>query len=201
MRQYVGFDKVSLTEEGTVKKQYPEIYLDFNAIAKGYGLDKIAAYLSSQGISNYLIELGGEVLAKGKNLHTQKDWIVAIEDINSPLLKRTSTVALRLQNRAMAASGNYRKYRVDRITGKKYVHTINPITGKAEQSTITSATVIAPNCALADAYATSCMALGFDKAVDLLEQLPEVDAYLTYIDKGGISQVYYTKGMEQWLLE
>ncbi|RFN59841.1 FAD:protein FMN transferase [Marixanthomonas ophiurae] len=196
LMQFVGFDKVKLTSENTIQKKYSQIYFDFNAIAKGYGIDVIGSYLESRGVSNYLVELGGEVLAKGTNLSKQKPWTVGIEAINSDIDNRSFAETIPLKNQAMASSGNYRKFRVDSLTGKKYVHTINPLTGKAEQSDITSATVIAPTCALADAYATSFMALGLEKSEKLLQQLPNIEAYLSYNDSTGRAQVFKTAGFK-----
>jgi thiamine biosynthesis lipoprotein len=102
---------------------------------------------------------------------------------------------------AMASSGNYRKFRIDSVSGKKYVHTINPLTGKAEQSDVTSATVLASSCIVADAYATTFMAMGFEKSKALLQSLEGVEAYLTYTDSGNIPQVYSTVGMKKQLLD
>ncbi|WP_114492929.1 FAD:protein FMN transferase [Candidatus Ulvibacter alkanivorans] len=194
LMRYVGFQKVSITSEGTVKKEHPEIYFDFNAVAKGYGIDRIGAYLEAEGIENFLIELGGELLAKGQNIAKNKPWVVGIEAVDSALDNRNYEATVPLVDRAMASSGNYRKFRIDSITGKRFVHTINPLTGSAEKSDVTSATILAPTCALADAYATACMALGLEKSKVLLASLPNVEAYLTYQD-GEQSRVYQTPGM------
>ncbi|WP_240607644.1 FAD:protein FMN transferase [Marixanthomonas spongiae] len=196
LMQFVGFDKVTLTSENTIQKTHPQIYFDFNAIAKGYGIDLLGSYLEKNQITNYLIELGGEILAKGINVEKQKPWVVGIESVNSEINNRNVAETVPLKNEAMASSGNYRKFRIDSLTGKKYVHTINPITGKAQQSNVTSATVIAPTCAEADAYATSFMALGLEKAKKLLQTLPKVEAYLTYTDSLNQHKEYLTEGMK-----
>ena len=196
LMEFVGFDKVTLTSENKIQKTHPQIYFDFNAVAKGYGIDLIGNYFEENGITDYLIELGGEILAKGENLTKQKPWIVGIEAINSDIENRTFAETVPLKNQAMASSGNYRKYRIDSLTGKKYVHTINPLTGKAEQSDVTSATVIASTCAVADAYATSFMALGLEKSKKLLKELPTIEAYLTYSDSLGTAQVFKTPDFE-----
>jgi len=196
LMEFVGFDKVMLTSANTIKKKHPQVYFDFNAIAKGYGIDLIGSYLEKKGVTNYLIELGGEILAKGTNLSKQKPWVVGIEAVNSDIENRSFAETVPLTNQAMASSGNYRKFRVDSLTGKKYVHTINPLTGKAEQSDVTSATVIAPTCAIADAYATSFMALGLEKSEKLLKQLPDIEAYLSYNDSTGKAQVFKTSGFK-----
>lgn len=197
--QFVGYDKVSLSAENKIIKQYPEIYFDFNAVAKGYGIDQIGNFLEAKGINNYLIELGGEILTKGKNLDKNKNWVVGIENVDSQLEDRSYSSTVTLQNEAMAASGNYRKFRIDSLTGKKYVHTLNPITGSAEKSDVTSATVIASTCAVADAYATSFMALGLEKSKEVLKNLNGIDAYLTYNDKNNEEQVFITEGFKKHL--
>ncbi len=196
LMQFVGFDKVALTSENTIQKKHPQIYFDFNAIAKGYGIDLIGKYLENNGVNDYLIELGGEILSSGTNLTKQKPWTVGIEAVSSDIDNRSFAEIVPLKNQAMASSGNYRKFRVDSITGKKYVHTINPLTGKAEQSDVTSATVIAPTCAEADAYATSFMALGLEKSKKLLKELPNVEAYLTYTDSLNQQKEFLTAGMK-----
>ena len=201
LMHYVGFDKVVLNEDNIIIKKHPQIYLDFNAIAKGYGIDRIGLSLESQGIENYLIELGGELRANGINLQKQKPWVVAIEQIDSQLENRTYQATLILDNKAMASSGNYRKFWIDSLTGKRFVHTINPITGKAEAANVTSATVVAFNCTLADAYATSFMAMGLERSKALLNSLKGIEAYLTYVDEAGEAQVFMTAGFRALLLD
>ncbi|RMA57767.1 FAD:protein FMN transferase [Ulvibacter antarcticus] len=201
LMQFVGFDKVSITKNGTIKKENPNIYFDFNAVAKGYGIDCLGRYLEANKVKNYLIELGGEIRAKGKNISKKKPWIAGIESIHSELEDRNYDAKIRLENKSMASSGNYRKFRTDSLTGKKYVHTINPLTGSAEQSDITSASVVAETCAIADAYATTIMALGFEKAKVLLKDKLEIEAYFTYSDSLHTEQVYMTDGFRRLLVE
>lgn len=197
LMKYVGFNKVRITEDNRVYKEFPQIYFDFNAVAKGSGLDHIGDYLESKGITDYLIELGGEILAKGENIAKGKPWVVGIETPDSDLDNRSYEATVQLKNESLAASGNYRKFRVDSITGIKYVHTINPLTGSAEKSDVTSATVIAPTCGEADAYATSFMAMGFERSVALLNNLRDIEAYLTYTDENGEDKVYITTGFKE----
>jgi thiamine biosynthesis lipoprotein len=197
LRQYVGFEKVKLTSEGTIEKKHPEIYFDFNAVAKGYGIDLIGEYLKSIGIDNFLIELGGEILASGKNLNRDSDWTVGVESIDSDANDRSFEEIITISNMALAASGNYRKFRIDSISGKKYVHTINPLTGRAEQGDVTSATVVASNCAKADAYATAFMAMGLKRSIDLLSKDDTLEAYLTYVDSTDTPQVFITGGFKK----
>lgn len=199
LMRYVGFQKVKLNEDGTISKEYPQIYFDFNAVAKGFGVDCLGRYLESQGVRDYLIELGGEILTRGENLAKNHEWVVGIENVNSDLDDRSFATSVKLKNVGMASSGNYRKFRIDSTTGKKYVHTLNPLTGSAEQSDITSSTVLAPTCGVADAYATSFMALGLEKSKELLKDLPRVEAYLTFNDSLNKPQVYMTQGFEDHL--
>ena len=198
MMKFVGFNKVKLTSENKIEKLYPEIYIDFNAVAKGYGIDLIGSYLDSKGVGNYLIELGGEILAKGKNVEKNKSWLVGIENVN--LNDKSFSSIIALENIAMATSGNYRKFRIDSLTGKKFVHTLNPITGSAAKSDITSATVLAPTCALADAYATAFMALGLKKSKAILKNINEIDVYFTYNNQNNEEQVFATEGLKNRLL-
>ena len=201
LMQYVGWHKVALKEGGTIKKESPEIYFDFNAIAKGYGIDRIAAYFDKKEIANYLIELGGELSARGTNSVKEQLWVVGVEKPDSPLEERTYGATLGLKDQAMAASGNYRKTRIDPISGDHYVHTINPLTGSAERSDILSAVVVAPSCALADAWATAFMAMGLERAKAVLPGLDTIEAYLIYATSSDTSkwEVYTTSGFEALL--
>ncbi|SRX54121.1 FAD:protein FMN transferase [Aequorivita sp. CIP111184] len=197
LMKYVGFKKVKINNDGTVSKEYLQIYFDFNAVAKGFGIDCLGRYLESKGVTDYLIELGGEILTKGENIQKNQKWVVGIEAVDSELEDRSFEATVNLKNEGMASSGNYRKFRIDSLTGKKYVHTLNPLTGSAEKSDVTSSTVIAPTCGVADAYATSFMALGLDKSKELLKNLPNVEAYLTYNDSLNNHQVFMTEGFKQ----
>lgn len=185
LMQYVGFDKVKLVD-GKIVKEHPFIYFDFNAIAKGYGIDVIGRYFESENCSNYLIELGGEIRARGVN-DLGDVWHVAIEDPNTDGTRSFSEV-VSLENKSMASSGNYRKFKIDKI-GKKFVHTINAKTGYATESNLLAATVIANlDCADVDGYATAFMAMGYEKSKIFLEKHPELKAYLIYVDENGGTQ-------------
>lgn len=193
--RYVGFNKVNLTSENRIKKQNSSIRFDFNAVAKGYAIDRLGVLLSNKGYQNYLVEVGGEILAKGKNSLTDKPWTVGVDDpIN--IEDRGRAAIVQLQDKALASSGNYRKYRVDSITGEKYVHTINPKTGFTKNSSLLAATVVADNCAMADAFATSFMAMGIEKAIEYLNTQSDLDAFLIYVAKDGTIQNFKTKGFK-----
>lgn len=201
LMEYVGLNKIQISEAGQVVKVSPQIYLDFNAIAKGYTVDVIGTYLEQNGVKNYLVELGGELLAAGENLSKGAPWTVGIDDPRQEAGSRKLKAAIALKDRAMATSGNYRKFRTDSLTGKKYVHTINPLTGYPEESNLLSATVLAETCALADAYATTFMAMGLHRSMSLLEELEQVDVYLVFSEPDGSISEYTTKGFEEVIVE
>ena len=174
--ELTGFSKVSLTSEGTIKKKYSNIYLDFNAIGKGYIVDLISELLISYDIKNFLIEIGGEIIAKGKNPNSGDFWKVAIDN-PSQKNNRQFIKTILLKNKALATSGNYRKYIIDSLTGKKYVHTINPKNGKSFQSKILSVSVLASDCMTADAWATALMVMPFRLSKSIIESIEGIDAY------------------------
>ncbi|MBZ9627409.1 FAD:protein FMN transferase [Psychroflexus sp. CAK1W] len=187
--QYVGFDKIQLTEENTITSTTSHLYLDFNAIAKGYTVDVFGDYLESKGLENYLVEIGGEVKVSGKNLDNTKPWKIGIE---MPLEdgSRELKYGVNLYDESLATSGNYRKFRIDEETGQKYVHTINPKTGKSQKTDILSASVIAQTCADADAYATAFMAMGFEKSMNFLYSNESLKVVFIYSDKEGNQKTY-----------
>ena len=195
LMQYVGFDKLKLQGD-TVVKQNPQIYLDFNAIAKGYAIDLIGHYMDSKEVEDYLIEVGGELLAKGMNLSKEAYWTVGIDDPQQQE-ERVLTAAVELKDRAMATSGNYRKHRLDPETNMMFVHTINPLTGFAQKSDLLSVTVLAENCALADAYATAFMAMGYDLSKMMLSRVENIDVYFIYATLDGEMKEFVTPGFEE----
>ncbi len=188
LMQYVGFDKVTLINARIVKES-PEIYFDFNAIAKGYGVDLIGRFFETKGIDNYLIEIGGEIRARGSNPEGNA-WRIAIEKPNSDGTRSLQEI-VSLRNESIATSGNYRKYKIDPNTGKKYVHTIDAQSGFASQNDLLSVSVIsALDCADVDAYATAFMAMGKDKTLSFLENRSDLKVFLIYLDETGENQVF-----------
>lgn len=200
LMQYVGLDKISISKEGKLLKQNPHVYLEFNAIGKGYAVDRLGVFLEQNGVKNYIVEVGGELRTKGINKTNGKEWKVGIDNPLQTTEERTLSTVLKLKNRGMATSGNYRKYRFDSISGKKYVHTINPITGFSEKSRLLSASVLAKNCATADAYATAFMAMGFEKAKKTAQNLNGIEVFFLYDDAGKINS-FFTKGFKKLLVE
>lgn len=197
----VGLNKIQISPEGKVSKKLPAVYLDFNAIAKGYTIDVIADYLNSRKVDNYLIELGGELRANGKNLDSNDNWIVGIDDPLQKADSRELTAKVQLVNSAMATSGNYRKFRVDSASGQQYVHTVNPITGFAEKSNLLSASVLAKNCMLADGYATALMAMGLDRSKDMVERVENIEVYLIYSSDNGDIRTFISSGFQDKLVQ
>lgn len=197
LHQFVGIDKVELIDGKVVKKD-PRLMLDCSAIAKGYGVDCVARLLDSKGIRNYMIDIGGELVMKGEN-PKMETWSIGV---NKPIddslsVNQEIQAVLRLTNVGLATSGNYRNFYYK--GGKKYAHTIDPRTGYPIQHNILSATVVAPDCATADAYATSFMVLGLDSAKQICNAHPELDAYFIYTTDKGNTEIYYTTGMKQYL--
>lgn len=177
---------VATTPKGTfVEKDNSNIQLNFNAIAQGYTSDVIADYFLSKQITNFIVEVGGEIVIHGRNTLKGKSWTIGIDNpLQKPDEDREIVATVELTDCGLATSGNYRKLWTDSLTGQKYVHTINPKTGRPQPSNLLSATVIAPSAMLADGYATTLMALGgIEKAKDFLAQHKELKAVLLYSDE------------------
>ena len=199
LRAIVGFQKVALNEDH-VKKQNPHIMLDCSAIAKGYGSDIVARFLKKKGIQNFMVEIGGEIVVNG-NSDKQVPWRVGINKPTDDSLNTSQELqdVINVTDIAMATSGNYRNFYYK--NGKKYAHTIDPKTGYPVQHNILSATVLAKNCATADAYATSFMVMGLDGARKVLEKHPELDAYLIYSDEKGNNRIWYSPELKKKILK
>ena len=191
----VGFDKIFF-DSASVRKSKPGMYLDFSAIAKGYGVDVVAEFLQGKGIENLLVEIGGELVARGVNEKGEL-WKVGI---NRPEeLGRADDLysIVALNNRGMATSGNYRNYY--EAGGIKISHTINPATGKPVNHGLLSATVLADDCMTADAYATAMMVMGTDKAIELQKNQSLFEIFLIYSDSTGQLKSYASEGIKPFL--
>ncbi len=175
----VGFDKVKL-KNNKVYRESNQIEFNVNAFAKGYGVDVIGRFLETKNIHNYLIEIGGEIRARGKK--NDKLWKVAIEKPNIDGTRSLQKI-ISLDNESMATSGNYRKFKLNE-NGKKIVHTINAKTGLANESNLLSVSVrLKGDCADVDAYATAFLAMGLEKTKAFLQKYPELKVVLLYNDK------------------
>ena len=185
--EVTGWARIQLIDNRIIKDN-PAIYIDFNAIAKGYTVDLVAHYLSSLGSENHLVEIGGELVAKGINPTSGVQWKIGI-DHPQQTEERALLAVLSLDNQALATSGNYRKFRVDEKTGQKYVHSINPLTGKPVRSKVLSASVKASDCMTADAYATSLMVMPFERGKAMIEADPSLSAYWILAKGAGTEEV------------
>lgn len=195
--EFVGHEKVShFTERGErgINKRDSRIMLDCSAIAKGYGVDAVAQLLEQKGVKNYMVEIGGEIATRGIS-EKRIPWKIGVtKPTEEGSLEGTELqTILNVTDKCMATSGNYRNFYYK--GGKKYAHTIDPKTGRPVQHNILSATVLADQCARADAYATSFMVMGLDKTRKLLEKHPELMAYLIY-DDNGENKVWYSPSMK-----
>ena len=193
--EFVGFNKVCLKDSFIIKSD-PRLMLDVNAIAQGYSVDIIAQFLEEKGVENYLVEIGGEVKTKGFN-KKGNDWRIGIDKPidNNNFPGENLQAIVNLSNKSLATSGNYRKfYERD---GVKYSHTIDPKTGYPVTHSLLSTTVIANDCMTADAYATAFMVMGLEKAFNLSEELPEIEAIFIYNDENGKYKIKYTSYMQE----
>ncbi|GIZ08518.1 FAD:protein FMN transferase [Flavobacterium sp. UMI-01] len=180
--QLVNYRKITLRNNKIIKEK-PEIKIDFNAIAQGFSVDILADFLERQGIKNYLIEIGGEIKTKGKK--GKNNWKVGIEQpIDNPDSQRNLEAIITLENKALATSGNYRKFYVE--GNQKFSHIINPKTGYPAKHNLLSTTVIADDATTADAYATAFMVMGLSKSIAFIEKNKHLhlEAYFIYDEKG-----------------
>ncbi len=176
LMQSVGLNKVSV--EGFQIKKPSATKIDFNAIAKGYGVDQIGYFLESNSVSNFLVEIGGEIVCKGINSSKGTPWKIGIQNPNIesdiPFLN-----SVELNNKAMATSGTYRKYKIGE-NGRRYTHIIDAKTGYPSRSNILSISVIAENCMAADAYATALQTMNLEELSNFLSNHPELKVYIIF---------------------
>lgn len=199
LKNIIGYKKVRLEGRKVVKKD-KRLMLDCSSIAKGYGSDVVARFLQKRGVKNYMVEIGGEIVTKGIS-QKRVPWKIGVTrpvDDSLSVSKELQSV-INVTDKAMATSGNYRNFYYK--NGKKYAHTIDPHTGYPVQHNILSATVIADNCATADAYATAFMVMGLEKAQKLLERHPELMAYFIYSDKDGKNKTWCSEKLKKKVAE
>lgn len=197
---FTGMEKLSIRYDSTLRasflvKEDQRMKVNFNAIAQGYTCDYICGELEKAGIANYLLEVGGEILCKGKNAKG-KDWSVGIDKpIDGNFIPGQSVEAvIEVSDRGLVTSGNYRKFYIE--DGEKYSHTIDPKTGYPVRHNLLSATVIAPTAAMADAYATYLMVIGLEQAREFLQTREDMDALLVYGEQKDL-KIYATDGVKQ----
>lgn len=199
LMQYVGFGKVKLSDKNgyAVISKNPAVKIDFGGTGQGYGIDAVSDFLEMKGIGNYLVDIGGESRARGKNPRG-KWWTIGINTPSPDAAVDEYTQVIELRNMSVSTSGNYRNfYEVD---GGKYSHFISPVSGFPEKSNLLSASVFAENCTYPDALATGFMVLGLDAAFELASQLKEIEALFIYSDENGDMKVKYTDGVADFLV-
>ena len=189
IRQFVDWRKLRITSDSLIR-QDERMVIDLSAIAKGFGSDCVAECLRRNGVSDFMVEIGGEVVCQGSNPKGEA-WHIGITRPDETEQASTGDIeeVLQVHDCAMATSGNYRNYYIA-PDGRKLAHTINPRSGRPIQHNILSSTVLAPTCAIADAYATSFMVLGLDSSRQVLSSHPELQAFLIYTDSQGKYQTW-----------
>jgi len=196
--QYVGYNKVKIVNNHIIKQDTNTTF-DFNAIAQGYSVDLVAEFLQKNNISDFLIDIGGEVRAVGKKPNGDL-WKIGIEKpTKNATDERVLTATIVLKNLSIATSGSYRKFFEE--DGVRYSHTINPSTGYPVVHSLLSASIICNNTALADAYATACMVMGLDESISFVENNPDLEAFFIYSNKDGSYETYATDGFTNLIVK
>lgn len=198
--EYVGYERITV-EDGRLVKQDRRMEIDLNSIAKGYTVDLLGEAIAARGIRDYIVEVGGEIVCRGMN-PGGIPWVVGIDrPADGNMLPGVDMQArLSFTNAALATSGNYRRHYTD-DQGRKVVHTFDAVTGHSVSSNLLSATVVAGDCATADALATTLMAVGLEPAKYILEENPQWAGYLIYADDEGGFSVYRTPRMAEYILD
>lgn len=195
---FTGYKKVSFNR-GQLTKDDPRTTFDFNAVAQGYSVDLICEFLQNNGISNFLVDIGGEVKGGGNKPDGSK-WKVGIEKpAKNQTDRRDLKAVVEIQDMAIATSGNYRKFYEE--NGVRYSHTINPKTGYPVQHSLLSVTVMAENAAIADAYATAFMVMGLDESKKILLSDESLEAFFIFSDETGNNQTFVTTEFQRYITE
>lgn len=199
LKEITGYQKVQL-RDGRIVKENPQMKLDMSAIAKGYTCDLLGDFLKEKGCENYMVEIGGEVVAKGKN-EKGRVWTIGISKPDETAFFAANDLQAKVQlpQNALATSGNYRNFYVE--NGQKFAHTIDPKTGYPVQHSLLSTTVLAENCMDADAFATAFMVLGLEKSIEIARLLPEIKVYFIYADEEGVNQIYLSESFKEHLVQ
>jgi thiamine biosynthesis lipoprotein len=195
---FVGFNLIKLKGDKIIKKD-PRVQLDFNAFAQGYSVDVISDFISKKGIKSFIVEIGGEVYAKGKQPNGT-NWTVGIEKpIDNKEFQNPIEAIVKLENLAIATSGNYRRFVIE--NGVKYAHHIDPKTGYSTKNNLLSTSIFSKKCITSDATATGILVMGLEKAKIYFNKHPEIQAFLIYSDDEGNYQLFETKNLKAILIE
>lgn len=196
--KFVGFELITLKGNKIVKND-PRVALDFNAFAQGYSVDVVSEFLNSKNINSYIVEIGGEVYARGKKPNGS-NWTIGIEKpIDNKEGGNPLKAIVKLEDLAIATSGNYRRFIIE--DGVKYAHHLDPKTGYPTKNNLLSASIFAKECISSDANATGVLVMGLEKAKEFLKIHTELQAYLIYSDDKGNYQVYETPGLKSIVTE
>lgn len=199
IKKYVGYKKIKLNGN-SIEKQDPRIQLNFSAIGDGFSCEVIARHLDQQGVKDYLIDIGGEMVIKGKS-RTDEDWKVGIiqppKELGVNKRSQINTMLYISGKTALATSGNYNNYKIE--NGKKFGHSIHPLTGYPAENKILSATVLAPDCITAEAYATAIMVSDLDHLDQLLDRHQPIEYYIIYLDTSDNYQIRQSYGISKYM--
>jgi FAD:protein FMN transferase len=191
----------NVTMNGLEVRVPPGFNLDFNAIAQGYTVDYLAEFLEKSEVDRYMIEVGGEVRARGTN-ESGNVWKIGVDKPTEEIDQQDRfQFIITLENTSLATSGNYRKFWIDQETGARYSHTIDPQTGYPARNELLSASIIAPSAMDADAYATVCMVVGLTRCQELLESKSDLEGYLIYDNGNGVWETSITEGFQRYIQE
>ena len=193
LKEFVGFEKLVLTKDGISKKD-ERAQLDFGGIGQGYGADVIGDFLKSEGISDFLVELGGEGYAAGNNRATNKPWTIGILDPRSTRENQFYKAYVTVTDRSYTTSGNYFNYR--EVDGQRYSHTIDPSTGFPAQHAILSASLFTDDCTTADAWATAFIVMGHERAIEWVRSHSKIDAIIMYSSKDNGVELFISDGIK-----
>jgi thiamine biosynthesis lipoprotein len=194
--EFVGFNLIELKRNKIIKKD-SRVALDFNAFAQGYSVDVVSKFLNKKGIKSYIVEIGGEVFAKGTNLNG-KIWTVNLEEPKDNKEAINNTIAIaRLNNSAISTSGNNRRYFIE--NGIKYAHHLDPKTGYPAKNNLLSVSLFGNDCITTDSNATGILVMGLEKAKLFLQNHSELEAIIIYSDEKGNYQYYKTNGIKNIL--
>lgn len=198
LMRLVGMDKISLVN-GRIIKSDPGVTIDVNAVAQGYSVDVICQYFRSIGLKNYLVEIGGEVMAVGTKGGVP--WRIGIDrpEDNNMIPGQSLQAIIKIVDKAVSTSGNYRKFYVEE--GIKYSHEIDPKTGYPAKNRLLSATIVADNCTMADGIATACMVMGNEKAIDFIKSHNELSAYFVFSDDSGNFKTWMSDDLKKKISE
>jgi len=193
LMNFIGYENIEIVGDRIIKA-FPQLQLDFNAIAKGYASDLAGNYLAGRGVESYMVEIGGDLVTRGKKADGTF-WRIGLEEPAKDMFAEQEWAFLvEMDNRAVATSGSYRKFYED--GGQRFSHTIDPKTGRPVEHNLLSVSVFADDCMIADAYATAFMVMGLEKSQEFLDSGNDLDAFFIYSVDGDEYATYTTKGLK-----